>query len=243
MTDSVYRKTPLPARLNLNDRNTRQQLLAGPSPEDNGRGTLEGVGPAPSSSASQSQKNCTAVMRDDLRDWLHDHGIDGPPPSVEAERRAMWQWIRDFHKEYNDDWFARNMPRVLEKFRPVFNDEMKRIKAERKAAEPEAVPSQPQSAGDLLGFDEPGLVAAPAASATSVAPVSTAMDTDLLSLDAPSVAPTQASSYSAPPPAPSLPTSDGNADSLLLPMAPASAQHQAAPASNKSGSADLLDLF
>lgn len=268
MTDSVYRKTPLPARLNLNDRNTRQQLMTGVSPEDNGRGSLEGVGPAASSSALQSQKNCTDVMRQDLRGWLGEHGIDGPPPSMEAEQRAMWQWIRDFHKEYNDDWFARNMPRVLEKFRPVFNDEMKKMKAER--ASTSAQPNGPapgsggdllgfeeerpaashtanapahSSGGDLLGFDEPATAPQPAA---MVAPAAVA--DDLLSLDAAPPASAQAPAYSAvpaPTPAAALAT-QGGLDPLLMlsgPAQPPAPPPEATPAARPGGPTDLLGLF
>merc|ERR1712107_29500 len=67
---------------------------------------------------------CENVMVENLREWLKKQGINGPLPSKEAEARAMWSWIREFHKEYSDDWFTRNMPRLLEKFRPIFNTEM-----------------------------------------------------------------------------------------------------------------------
>mmetsp|Transcript_54875 Transcript_54875/g.141362 ORF Transcript_54875/g.141362 Transcript_54875/m.141362 type:complete len:273 (-) Transcript_54875:41-859(-) len=177
MSDSVYRKTPLPVRLNLNDRNTREQLSN--TPEDSSRGTLEGVGLAPAtasaSSREQSEKDSLDVMRKDLQAWLHTNGISGPPPSAEAEQRAMWMWIRAFHKEYGDDWFSRNMPRLHERFRPVFLEEMKAMKA---AAAPSVVaPAAPASGTDLLDFDQPA-VAAPA---PPTAPA--AGGSDLLSLD------------------------------------------------------------
>ncbi|CAE8706386.1 unnamed protein product, partial [Polarella glacialis] len=69
----------------------------------------------------------------------------------EAEQRAMWAWIRDFHKEYNDDWFTRNMPRLRDQFRPVFIAELKSMKAKVAGATGEA--TQQASAGaDLLDF-------------------------------------------------------------------------------------------
>lgn len=185
MTDSVYRKTPLPARLNLSDRNTREQLQSGSHTEDK-RGSLEGVGLARVGTAAQSQQDCTDVMRQDLAAWLAKHGIEGPPPSQEAEGRAMWQWIRDFHKEYNDDWFTRNMPRLHERFKPVFVEKMKAMKAlldskqppagpnllDMDAAEDRGVQAQPAEApGDLLSLDLGGQPQpAPAPSTASALP-------------------------------------------------------------------------
>ncbi|CAK0823505.1 unnamed protein product, partial [Prorocentrum cordatum] len=142
MSDSTYRKTALPVKLNLQDRNTRAQIQSGTDEKASNRGNLEGVKAVSGtrvSSAAQSQKGCTDVMRKDLCDWLDSHGVAGAPPSAEAEQRAMWSWIRDFHKEYSDDWFSRNMPRLHEQFRPVFVQEMKKRKAE--AAPPAAAPA------------------------------------------------------------------------------------------------------
>jgi hypothetical protein len=151
MSDSVYRKTPLPVRLNLNDRNTRLQLSD--TPEESSRGSLEGVGLA-STTASQSQKNCTDVMVKHLKEWMDKHEIKGPPPSADAEQRAMWQWIRDFHKEYNDDWFSRNMPRLHETFRPVFVGEIKRMKKTNKCgkSKPECNPADTEAKPKFDGF-------------------------------------------------------------------------------------------
>jgi len=173
MTDSVYKKTALPARLDLNKRNTREQLQ---NATDDKRGTLEGAASSSSSAAKSSQRDCNDVMRKDLQTWLVDHGITGPPPSAEAEQRAMWSWIRDFHKEYNDDWYARNMPRLRDQFRPIFMQEIKSMKAKAgqsestpmaddlldfggsqpsKEATPKAVSSASNGEQDLLGFDAP----------------------------------------------------------------------------------------
>lgn len=129
MSDSTYRKTPLPVRLDLNKRNTREQLSQG---TDDKRGILQGAGVA--CPTTESQKDCNGVMRKDLEQWLIDHGISGPPPSPEVEQRAMWQWIRDFHKEYSDDWYTRNMPRLRDQFRPIFVQEMKRMREQEAKA-------------------------------------------------------------------------------------------------------------
>lgn len=140
MSESVYRKTVLPVKLDLNKRNTREQLSRH---VDDKRGTLEGVSSS-STPSNDSLKDCTDVMRKDLKSWLLEHDIIGPPPSAEAEQRAMWQWIRDFHKEYSDDWFTRNMPRLKDQFKPLFVQEMKEMK---KALSPAGAG---QAGGDLL---------------------------------------------------------------------------------------------
>mmetsp|Transcript_80813 Transcript_80813/g.226667 ORF Transcript_80813/g.226667 Transcript_80813/m.226667 type:complete len:239 (-) Transcript_80813:80-796(-) len=236
MSDSAYRKTPLPVKLNLNDRNTRVQLSTGAPESENGRGALEGVGVGGNPS-SQSQKNCTDVMRKDLQDWLTAHGIEGPAPSPEAEQRAMWQWMRDFHKEYNDDWFARNMPRLHKQFRPVFLDEMKARKAAVTAA-------APAPATDLLDFPA-------AAQQTSAAP---APASDLLGFDAAST-PAPAPSAGVDmlgevAPAPPAASAGGlldldfvGAPGVDASKQPAAAGAHATPAGAQgSGAADLLDL-
>mmetsp|Transcript_36800 Transcript_36800/g.60311 ORF Transcript_36800/g.60311 Transcript_36800/m.60311 type:complete len:168 (+) Transcript_36800:49-552(+) len=167
MSDSTYRKTPLPVRLDLNKRNTREQLSQG---TDDKRGILQGAGVA--CPTTESQKDCNLVMRKDLEQWLIDHGISGPPPSPEVEQRAMWQWIRDFHKEYSDDWYTRNMPRLRDQFRPVFVQEMKRMRDQEAKANGYAagVPG-----GDLLDLG-------PAATPTSPAPAAPAGSVDLLDM-------------------------------------------------------------
>lgn len=182
MSDSVYRKTPLPVRLNLNDRNTKEQLGSG-TPEESSRGTLEGVGLA-STTASQSKQNCTEVMVKHLKEWMDKHEIKGPPPSADAEQRAMWQWIRDFHKEYNDDWFSRNMPRLHETFRPVFVGEIKRMKRQASAESPSqnAAPQTQKQSKNLLDFEEPAVAVSQATNAKA-APA----QSDLLSLEEPTV--------------------------------------------------------
>eukprot|EP00444_Apocalathium_aciculiferum_P027152 CAMPEP_0183429974 /NCGR_PEP_ID=MMETSP0370-20130417/49221_1 /TAXON_ID=268820 /ORGANISM="Peridinium aciculiferum, Strain PAER-2" /LENGTH=275 /DNA_ID=CAMNT_0025615149 /DNA_START=74 /DNA_END=901 /DNA_ORIENTATION=- len=236
MTDSVYRKTPLPAKLNLNDRNTKAQLGAGAPETESNRGALEGVGCSSSTPAKQSQDDCNTVMRKELQEWLATHDICGPPPTPEAEQRAMWQWIRDFHKEYNDDWFARNMPRLHQQFKPVFMAEMRAMKRALAAV---AAPAPQGAAANLLDFDQ---VPARGTEATQTA---AAGADDLLSLDTPVAAPAAAAAV--PAAAPSL---GGGFDSLLdlgavLPtVAPALATPAvaAAPGPSLGGAGGLFDL-
>lgn len=227
MSDSVYRKTALPVKLNLSDRNTRSQLSAG-ALEENGRGTLEGASSSDKGTASsRSQKSCADVMRLDLTEWLLKNGISGPPPSAEAEQRAMWQWIREFHKEYTDDWFAVNIPRLLEVFKPIFTSEMRAMKKAAAAAAAAAVAAaapNPAGGGDLLSFDAPAVVAAPAAAAPAIAFTGGLLDMDDLVGPGPASAAVAASL--APPTAPAA---------CLLDVA----FRGAAP----TGGANLLDLY
>lgn len=253
MSDSVYRKTPLPVKLNLSDRNTKEQLGTGPEEKANGRGALEGVGLAAASPAGTSQKNCNDVMRQDLRDWMKSNGMEGPPPSGEAEQRAMWTWMRDFHKEYNDDWFARNMPRLHEKFRPIFMDEMKKMRAETAAAKQEATPkaaaspATPAPPQDLLDFGAPAANPASASpaggAAASSSPAPQANDAGaLLDFDFGSSSPPPAAAAS-PSAAPAAAPQSAAAQlgDLLDAGAPPSAAPAAAPPYAAAQFGDLLD--
>jgi hypothetical protein len=160
----------------LNDRNTKEQLTTA-EPEDSSRGSLEGVGLA--STASQSQKNCTDVMTKHLKEWMDKHEIKGPPPSADAEQRAIWEWIRDFHKEYNDDWFSRNMPRLHETFRPIFVDEIKRMK---KQVSQNATQQTQKHNKNLMDFEEPEVAVSQVTNGKG-----TPAQADLLSLEEPTV--------------------------------------------------------
>lgn len=170
MTGSVYQKTALPAKLDLTKYNTREQLK---DDKMSKAGSSAGA-------AEASTNDCRDVMRKDLREWLEQHDIKGPPPNAVAEQKAMWAWIRDFHQEYNEDWFSRNMPRLHEQFKPVFVQEMKAMKTAAKAAA--------QSSGDMLDFEAP---AAPAAAAAPPPATSSGMS-NLLDMDEPAPAPAAA---------------------------------------------------
>merc|ERR1712136_514748 len=203
------------------------------------------------------------VMRTDLQEWLQKRGIEGPPPSPEQETRAMWEWMRDFHKEYNDDWFTRNMPRLHEVFKPVFVQEMRRLKkAAAAAAEAALAPTAQQ--GDLLAMDKPQSVPArlggdllsldkqvPAAipkdtdlfSFDSSAPVTTSPGNDLLSLDRPAPAGTAAGSdlFSMERPAPATEPQLGDLLTMDAP-APLAPSNAAADVSAVSGLTGFQDL-
>lgn len=166
----MYQKTALPAKLDLTKYNTREQLKAEQDPRKANRG-----GTGKETVAVASQQDCTDVMRKDLRDWLVKHDINGAPPSAVAEQKAMWAWIRDFHQEYSDDWFSRNMPRLHEQFKPIFVSEMKAMKGTTKTVEKPV---------DMLDFDTPSTNAS--ASSSSKPAVG---GIDLLDISEPSVAP------------------------------------------------------
>mmetsp|Transcript_8636 Transcript_8636/g.20527 ORF Transcript_8636/g.20527 Transcript_8636/m.20527 type:complete len:188 (-) Transcript_8636:31-594(-) len=140
----AYRKTALPAKLDLSKRNTREQLRHS---TDDKRGLLDGVGLREKPSEA-SQRDCNDVMQKHLQAWLSERDITGPPPSPEAEQRAMWQWIRDFHKEYSDEWYTRNMPRLRDQFRPSFLKEMRRLRAQ--SGVPETLEGRGPRGMDLL---------------------------------------------------------------------------------------------
>jgi len=210
MSESVYRKTPLPAKLDLSNRNTADQLKNGAV--DDGRGELEGV--AAAKTVAKSQQSCGDLMRKDLQAWLAKHGITGPPPSQEAAQRAMWTWIRDFHKEYNDDWWARNMPRLLEQFRPIFQEEMKRMKG----------PSTPMTKEDSTPSRGQDLLDVSAAAASTSAVPAVASGDDLLGMD------------SSAPSAAAAPSQGAVTDLLIDPLASPAASTAAVPSPGPSAS-------
>jgi hypothetical protein len=234
MTGSVYQKTALPAKLDLTKYNTREQLKAAPEASAS-NGKTKGA-------AEDSKQDCTDVMRKDLRDWLSKHEIHGPPPDAVTEQKAMWAWIRDFHQEYSDDWFSRNMPRLHEQFKPVYISEMKAMKAAAaKDAKPVAdmldlgapqqsatASSASQQAGgmDLLGFSEP--VPTPTPTPTPAA----------LPTPAPEAAPAPAA-YAADLSTSLLSLDMGGTTPAAMPNATAGGYSSGAPAPTSAGS-DLL---
>jgi len=155
MTGSAYHKTALPAKLDLTKYNTREQLKAPAG--DKAKSSTSGA-------AEDSRADCNEVMAKDLRAWLVKQDITGPPPNPVAEQKAMWSWIRDFHQEYNEDWFARNMPRLHGEFKPIFVKEMKAMKAAAKAAGTDAAGA---AGADMLDFGDSTGAAAPVAASSS----------------------------------------------------------------------------
>lgn len=223
MTGAVYERTPLPVKLDLSKYNTAEQLR-GSSSKDRVETTEKGA-------AVDSTKDCNAVMRKDLRAWLEKNGIHGPPPTPVAEQRAMWSWIRDFHQEYSDDWFSRNMPRLHEQFKPIFIQEMKSRKKEVAAAAPPA--------NDMLDLSEPassGSAPEPAAGTATSADGSVNVGMDLLSLSDP--APTAVAPKTQPVAAPT----DPNPSSSLLDLGATASAVAPTPAPSPA-SVDLNNLF
>lgn len=203
MTGSTYQQTALPVKLDLSKHNTAEQLKTG--------------GTSKSTPAEESKDDCTEVMRKHLLEWLERHGIEGPPPDPVAEQRALWSWIRDFHQEYNDDWFSRNMPRLFEQFKPIFVKEMKSRRGSK--APPPAATVDFISLGD---DDEPPRQPQSGAGGSSSSGGGAAAGVDLLDL--------------AGPPA---------VDDPLLAMAPPAPSAPAPPAAQVAASVpatSLLDL-
>lgn len=79
--------------------------------------------------ARESFEQCQKMMADDLNEWIARENIQ-PPGSEEERQRIMWEWIRDFHREYDDTWFERNRPRLLSQFKPIFDPRMPVVPSE-----------------------------------------------------------------------------------------------------------------
>jgi len=116
-----YKPTALPPLLDLKNKNTRNQL----SDPLESRDTVQ----------RQSDAACRDVMKNEVIKWL-ETDIDGldliNTRTREGDIKGFWSWLRDFHKEYSDDWFARNMPRLKEQFEPIYKTTLKeqRLKAD-----------------------------------------------------------------------------------------------------------------
>eukprot|EP00397_Hematodinium_sp_SG-2012_P046685 GEMP01052842.1.p1 GENE.GEMP01052842.1~~GEMP01052842.1.p1 ORF type:complete len:228 (-),score=55.04 GEMP01052842.1:792-1475(-) len=179
---SGYKPSALPPILDLSNKNTRSQLVTG----------------RPSDPKKLSQEACRDVMQEHLLEWIEkkdaDHLIDART-SV-GDVTAFWLWLRDFHKEYNDNWYTRNMPRLKEQFQPTFVSTLKERRQQTTEThspmcddlldlgEPSTAPTIPSpantqtSSGNLLDLlhdapDAPtssSLVLAPHSSTTATAP-------------------------------------------------------------------------
>jgi len=150
-----YKPTSLPPLLDLSNKNTRHQL--------------DSRYEKPKDAKKESEDACRDVMKDDLIQWIEKdtgkldllHVI-----TPQGDVQGFWMWLREFHKEYNDDWYTRNMPRLKEQFEPVFKRTLKALRSE--ATGKEASTSNPKEPTDLLDLGEqasvPAVVPSPSAS-------------------------------------------------------------------------------
>ena len=78
-----------------------------------------------------SKKDCEDVMRVFLKEWLAKkfEKLGGAPRSLSREEdiKFFWEWVREFHNEYNEDWFSRNMPRLKTEFTPVWKEAVRSL--------------------------------------------------------------------------------------------------------------------
>ncbi|CAD7929660.1 unnamed protein product [Amoebophrya sp. A25] len=109
----AYVQTSLPILLDLQNRNTREQINTGASrPSASSQKSV----------AEQSKDECARIMQESGVEFLQKrHLCSGSGPLTrEDDVRYFWEWVREFHNEYNDDWYTRNMPRLKQEFYPVW---------------------------------------------------------------------------------------------------------------------------
>ncbi|CAK9088391.1 unnamed protein product [Durusdinium trenchii] len=78
-------------------------------------------------SEEQLQRDADAeserVVRQHALDFLDQTKDDGPPLDVQNAsdvNKLFFQWLRDFHSEYDDAWFEQNLMRIDLAFRHIF---------------------------------------------------------------------------------------------------------------------------
>ena len=125
MAPSVYQPTPLPARINLDDLDTRKQLMMGskqskvPANVSSADSVLPPVKTITSATERdkilRDQLNQTSkkIIEDDLTEYIDSQSSCGRVPEFRS-------WIRRFHKEYDDAWFESNFIRLENAFRPIW---------------------------------------------------------------------------------------------------------------------------
>ena len=125
MAPSVYQPTPLPPRINLDDLDTRKQLMMGnkqgkiPASVSSSESALPPVkvisSVAERDKILRDQLNQTSkkIIEDDLIDFIESQQKLGHRPEFRA-------WIRRFHKEYDDSWFESNFVRLENAFLPIW---------------------------------------------------------------------------------------------------------------------------
>ncbi|CAD7941700.1 unnamed protein product [Amoebophrya sp. A120] len=158
----AYVQTALPVLLDLQNRNTRDQIQSGVSR------------PSHKTAAQESKEECARIMQVSGHEFLDKRQLCQPgtaPLSREEDVPLFWEWVREFHGEYNEDWFTRNMPRLKQEFLPMWRQVIRERMDPAKASGSTASPGAPTSsdgtaAVDLLSGD---LLETAAGSSASVA--------------------------------------------------------------------------
>lgn len=176
----AYVQTQLPVLLDLQNRNTRSQIDSG-----DGRAPAWSGG-ARGSVRQQSLADCRAIMEKSLDDWLEQKFTSLSPSNVgsaggdiprtfsrEQDIKFFWEWVREFHNEYNDDWFSRNMPRLKTEFTPIWRKAVRAAASKGTASEDllsygDGTASRDVAGGqDLLGLDDGNAPPAPTGGSNS----------------------------------------------------------------------------
>jgi len=111
---SGYKPSSLPPLLDLSNKDTRAQLS-----------------PDVCDPKKHSEDACRNIMEEHLLEWIETKDEEGliAGRTREGDVKAFWLWLRDFHKEYKEDWFTMNMPRLKQEFSPVYNKTLKQQRA------------------------------------------------------------------------------------------------------------------
>jgi hypothetical protein len=110
-----YHQTPLPVKLDISRTDTAEQLKPksfSESTKVNHESTKE--------SLLQRELNdaCIDVVRRSVEEYSSQHRFtQSCPPDI----RDYESWLRHFHAEYDDRWYAKNHDRLTRSFHPIWS--------------------------------------------------------------------------------------------------------------------------
>lgn len=110
-----YTPTTLPVKLDISRVDTRNQLcsnIQNSFPEASRR----------ESKQDQQREEMNRMFYDivnvNLQDFLHSY----PLGSVSGGSSVVFdEWVRSFHSEYEDSWYAKNRERLVRSFKPIWD--------------------------------------------------------------------------------------------------------------------------
>ena len=110
---SSYKKTPLPVRLELKDLDTKSQLEKGAQLCNHQSVTNQ--------PELNKERKFMKELNKDSRKVIEDH-LDA---FLKGQGSNFRLWVRDFHSEYDEQWFLRNWPRLEIAFKPIWESVIK----------------------------------------------------------------------------------------------------------------------
>ena len=139
-----YTPTPLPVKLDVSKSNTAEQLGVHSShvfPRTIHAGKDIRL-------QEEMNKLCIDVVRKSLHDFQEADLLELP---ASGTGDGFERWMRAFHSEYDDGWYARNHIRLLRSFRPIWDDYfgLEPVPVERIGQE--EPPTKMRELPDLLG--------------------------------------------------------------------------------------------